>query len=407
MLRFLTLSLVATISLTLEPAHAATWLIKPDGTGDAPTIQAAVDSAAYGDTLLLANGEYSGVGNTRVEINTSLYIRSESDDPTLCVIRPSGERGLWFKSISAPGELRGVTITEADGGALITYGNTLVENCVFVRNHDDHNGAALGISYGTVSIRDCDFRENLAGDGGAAIYCLARILTISNCQFIDNSAGQSGGAILCAREPIDVMSNLTVEDCAFIGNSSGDGGGAIRFRNNTSGLLRNSLFIDNSSGGPGGAILAQQLPFSVGSIHVDVRGCTIIRNNALEGAGIALDGATADVFRTIIAFSTNGEAATCGVTLPMISCSNIYGNADGDWVGCIAGMDSTSDNFSLDPGFCDEMGDDFTLQDSSPCAPGNHPDGANCGLIGAFPVACGGTTATESASWTEVKEMFR
>lgn len=35
---------------------AETWYVKVDGTGDAPTIQAVLDSCMNGDTVLLANG---------------------------------------------------------------------------------------------------------------------------------------------------------------------------------------------------------------------------------------------------------------------------------------------------------------------------------------------------------------
>jgi len=37
-------------------AVSRTWYVRNDGTGDAPTIQAAVDSAAAGDTVLIGLG---------------------------------------------------------------------------------------------------------------------------------------------------------------------------------------------------------------------------------------------------------------------------------------------------------------------------------------------------------------
>ena len=50
-------------TLLSGPALARTWSVLPDGSGEAPTIQAAVDSADDGDTISLGDGTFTGDGN--------------------------------------------------------------------------------------------------------------------------------------------------------------------------------------------------------------------------------------------------------------------------------------------------------------------------------------------------------
>ncbi|MFB3907751.1 MAG: hypothetical protein ACE15D_05030 [Candidatus Eisenbacteria bacterium] len=68
-----------------------------------------------------------------------------------------------------------------------------------------------------------------------------------------------------------------------------------------------------------------------------------------------------------------------------VQCCDSYGNSGGDG---LCGID-LGGNFSADPLFCDAPNGDYTLDWASPCLPGNHPDGVDCGLIGALDAACG------------------
>jgi len=50
--------LILGLLLTPLPATGRTWHILEDGSGDAPTIQAGIDSSAVGDTVLVGAGTY-------------------------------------------------------------------------------------------------------------------------------------------------------------------------------------------------------------------------------------------------------------------------------------------------------------------------------------------------------------
>ncbi len=82
-----------TIPLMSTPADALakSWLVRPDGGGDAPTIAAAIDSVTGNDIIELADGLYTGEGNRDLNnMEKAIVIRSVSGDPLNCVIDCEG-----------------------------------------------------------------------------------------------------------------------------------------------------------------------------------------------------------------------------------------------------------------------------------------------------------------------------
>ena len=66
-------SSIATLTLVLILSGAAvseTYIVNPEGTGDFPTIQAAVDAASDGDLIELADGTFTGDGNRDIDYLT-------------------------------------------------------------------------------------------------------------------------------------------------------------------------------------------------------------------------------------------------------------------------------------------------------------------------------------------------
>jgi hypothetical protein len=110
----------------------------------------------------------------------------------------------------------------------------------------------------------------------------------------------------------------------------------------------------------------------------------------------------ATIANTIIAFSTDGPGieATSGDAVTLVCC-DVYGNQGGDWIGALANQYGINGNISADPLFCDPEAGDLTLHEDSPCAPG-----VECGLMGAWPVACGSTPTVET-TWGAIKALYR
>ncbi|NIO84487.1 MAG: hypothetical protein GTN53_28595, partial [Candidatus Aminicenantes bacterium] len=58
---------VVVLCLTAELAKGKTIIVRADGTGDYPTIQAAINAAATGDIIELQTGTYTGNGNRDID----------------------------------------------------------------------------------------------------------------------------------------------------------------------------------------------------------------------------------------------------------------------------------------------------------------------------------------------------
>jgi hypothetical protein len=133
--------------------------------------------------------------------------------------------------------------------------------------------------------------------------------------------------------------------------------------------------------------------FGGGGYFLNSRGSisssTFAFNSGSFGGGVALrDTSNVTLDNIVIGFGTSGEAVFCedAGNVPVLSCSDIFGNAGGDWTGCIEDQYGINGCFAADPLFCAPSLDDFTLAETSPCSPAHSP--AGCGLIGALPVGC-------------------
>ncbi len=266
--------------------------------------------------------------------------------------------------------------TGAGAGGFYSVSNdsSVFSDCDFVENTAANGGAVYFEYEAAAQLINCTFTNNIANAGGALVSINNSFPTISDCHFENNQATQwGGGAIDCWGSGVSISGSL------FRNNSSETHGGGANFGDCTVSVF-NSVFEANSTTGNGGAIRAK-------STNISTEGCTLVNNSAASGAGIFCEAnSLATVDHCIIAFSHAGESmAGSDDGFAIVSCSDFYGNAGGDWVGYFEGQLLLDGNFSEDPSFCNPSLGDFFLDTNSPCIQGSH---GTCGLVGALSVGC-------------------
>lgn len=170
---------------TLRPRKRS-WIIRPDGSGDAPTIQAGIDSAASFERVILEAGVFVGDGNYDIDFHgkpVTVSARAESTDVVIDC-RGNGRAFNFHSGEPSVTRVVGVKIINAasagDGGAILCEQGaspTLV-NCLITRSSAMGRGAAIAaLDSSAAVIQGCTIAGN-ESDSGAGIF----ISTSSGCK---------------------------------------------------------------------------------------------------------------------------------------------------------------------------------------------------------------------------------
>jgi len=248
------------------------------------TIQAAVDAAVEGDTVLVAPGVYKGPGNRSVDLGSKDLVITSEAGPERTILRCQGKTTDPQRGFLVEGGQSSATLIE---GFTIRGGATELGAV-----SDPFNGGAIRITNSSPVIRDCHFIDNLAGCWGGALFI-----------------GHSGSPL--------------IENCLFQDNLSLDGGGGIFSWNGERVIVRGCVFVGNEGTSTGGAILH----FSPDSMLIE--SCTITGNSSNWGTGLAAW--PADVRNTII-WGNSGTNQMGGSTECTVSYSCVQdGLGDATW----------------------------------------------------------------------------
>jgi hypothetical protein len=390
--------------------HSKTsWFVRADGMGDAATIQAAIDRAVAGDTILLAAGVYAGAGNRDIEFaGKNLVVRSASG-PDSTIVDCGGSVGEIHWGFGYTGgedsasALEGLTIRHAALAGIRCLGSSpvirgcVVDSCI---TSGGARGGGFYLEKSSAKILGCTITNNRVDTNGGGIYGKEAKSLVSGCVISGNTAAKSGGGVA-----VQTSSNMSIVGCSITGNlantesgggiyvmaararidscaiagNTGSFGGGVFNGTNAYATLKNSVVNSNVARSGGGGVYT--------STNLTMENCTIVGNSAaFYGAGIeSFYGASNTIVRSIVAFNLVKEGVYTGSGTQIISCSDVYGNAGGNYGGSTTDRTGLNGNISSDPAFCDAGAFDFDLYDTSPCVPAASP----CGLlIGARAVEC-------------------
>jgi hypothetical protein len=292
-----------------------------------PTIQAAVNAAANGQTIELADGTYTGAGNRGVTIGAGreITMRSASGDPGSCIIDAEDQ----------------------DFGLRIELEDDVVIEGLTIRNGRDVNGGGMQLQSSDATIRNCVFDANTAetinGRGGG-LYCSASSPLVVGCLFSGNHSEASGGALAA----LGIGPGARLVDCTFSVNSAMSQGGVLYAYSSGAAEFVNCTML-GSSAGLGAAIrvcCGGEARLIHCTIHGSTGGATVD-----VGAGVPAD-STATIDNSIVWGNAGAAINLRDEGTATVNSSNV----EGGWAG--------SGNIDADPQFADA---DKRLGPGSPC----------------------------------------
>jgi len=180
-------------------ARARTRRVRRDGKGF-PTIRSAIDAAKDGDTVLVADGTYTGVGNRNIDFQGKRITLRSENGPERCIIDCEGKgRGFYFRrNEKADSVVDGFTITngyaDGDGGAILCSSSSpTIINVIISNNKCGGSGGGICLAPGDSKIANVVLIGNRAKGFGGGLCSRAGNPRVTNCTVAANAAEQGGG----------------------------------------------------------------------------------------------------------------------------------------------------------------------------------------------------------------------
>ena len=302
--------------LAANSMSARTWHVPTE----VPTIKQAVeDSAAYGDTVLVAPGVYGTASGETFPVNmtSGITLTSESGAPLTTIDANTTGSVISCINCDHNTEISGFTITGGyaqDGGGIYCDGSYL-------------------------TIRDNIIRDNTATSitgGGGGIYCANSEPTIAHNMIIENAS------LLCFGGGIYTYFCYALIEHNTVANNTSRWGGGI-FNDNSSSVIQYNMIKGNHSELSGGGLDCYM------NSSPDIIGNVVFGNSSgTDGAAIACCYSCGPIIQyNTIACNVGdfgGGVRSLGNSSPTVIANIIVDNVDALYLNYDSGMMLANDN---------------------------------------------------------------
>ncbi len=411
---------------TTTNVNARTWIVHPDGTGDAPTIQAAIDTAAVGDTVFATAGQHTATAEQMVNgvlrhvvgyIDKDLVVHGETGTEIFL------DQVMGFAVVAGAVTIADMTFngTYPGFGCVLArddfFGNQAVdvESATATLTNISVSDVACGVRLGSGNlsivdgnIEDCE--NGIRAIGGALDLTSSRV---ANCGELLSASPSCAATIFDCRFEISSLvcegvyvANGSISQCEF------EGMPALSVAGHEA-----SLTLARSAQAHNNRFVNARLAFAgisegmAAYNNVIVGGQVGDGDNPLESRAFELRNNTLVEVRVQGTFSGNMhhnifvrpvQFDWWPAYTDSVYCNLIF-NPDSTSLGSMAPLIGVDGNVLADPQFCGVDGSgNYLLQNDSPAAAANN----TCGLIGAFDVGCG-PVSVRQRSLGSLKSLMR
>lgn len=311
--------------------------------GPKATIQEGIFIASDGDTVIVADGTYTGTGNKNLRYYGREITLQSASGAENCIIDCQGSgRGFEFTNGETLNSIiEGFTVTHGltvVGGAFYSEGSSATFlNCNFILNEAEIGGVIYLIEGGDLTVSNCTFSQNTVEAGaGCIFFSSSGKMALNRCTFANNNGGFDGGGVV-----LDAMSEPgSVTDCLFTNNIASFLGGGMVYVGEVN--VVNSVFSGNQSPWGGGL-------FSGG--QASVINCAFGGNT---DDGIRSDGGNVNLQNSIVWENFPEQLFTSSGSFNVE-----YSDIQGGWSG--------TGNINLNPLFVNPGNHNLRLSFASPC----------------------------------------